>query len=70
VFAFEADTAGEIALRVDVNEEHALIGEGEGRAEIDGCRGFAHAAFLVCDSQDFSHVFVLRARLRPQKLVK
>jgi hypothetical protein len=58
VFAFEADAAGEIALRIGVNEEHALVGEGEGRAEIDGCRGFADAALLVRDGENLSHAFV------------
>ena len=34
--SFEADTAGEIRLWVQVNEEHSLFGHGEGRPEVDG----------------------------------
>ena len=53
--AFEADAAREVALRVDVDEEDALVGEGEGGAEVDGGGGLADAAFLVCDGEDSSH---------------
>ena len=63
--ALEADAAREIALRVGVDEEDALVGEGEGGAEVDGGGGFADAAFLVGDGEDSAHeagLGVCRAR--------
>ena len=53
--SFEADAAGEIGLRVHVDEQHALLGEGERRGEVDGSRGFADAALLIGDGQNPTH---------------
>ena len=53
--ALEADAAREVALGVGVDEEDALVGEGEGGAEVDGGGGFADAAFLVGDGEDPAH---------------
>jgi hypothetical protein len=50
--SFEAEAAGEVGLGVQVDEEDALLGEGEGGGEIDGGGGLADAAFLVCDGED------------------
>ena len=55
VLALEADAAGEIALRIGIDEQDALVGQGEGRAEVDGGGGLADAAFLICDREDLSH---------------
>ena len=38
-----------VALRVEVDEESRLAAEGEGRREVDGGRGFADSAFLICN---------------------
>ena len=41
--ALEADAAGEVGLRVEIDQEHALFGHGECRGQVDGGRGFADA---------------------------
>ena len=46
---FQADAAGEVGLRVDVDEQDALLRQREGGREVDGGGGFADAAFLVGD---------------------
>jgi hypothetical protein len=38
-----------VSLRVEVENADALAGAGEGSAEVDGCRRFADAAFLIED---------------------
>ena len=50
--ALQAEAAGEVGLRIEVDEQHALLGHGEGRGEVDGGGGFADATFLVGDSDD------------------
>jgi hypothetical protein len=57
--AFEADPAGEVALRVEVDEQDALACECERGAEVDGGGGFADAAFLIGDDEDASHFWCL-----------
>ena len=57
--AFEADPAGEVALRVEVDEQDALACERERGAEVDGGGGFADAAFLIGDDEDASHFWYL-----------
>ena len=42
-----AEPRGEIALRVGVDGEHASLGRGQARGEVDGGGGLADAAFLV-----------------------
>ena len=49
---FEADAAGQVGLRVHVDEQDALPGEGEGGREVDGGCGFPDAAFLIGDRED------------------
>ena len=49
---FCADAAGQVALRVDVDEQHAPIGEGERGRQVDGRGGLADAALLVGDGDD------------------
>jgi len=50
---FQADAAGGVGLRVEVEQEHALAQGGEARSKIDSRGGFAHAAFLVGYRNDF-----------------
>ena len=45
--------AGAVALRVEVDEQHALSLRGDAGCQIDGRRCLADAAFLVCDCNDF-----------------
>ena len=52
--ALLSDAAGEIALGIDVDEEHALFGERQRRGEVDGGRGLADAALLVGDGDDLA----------------
>ena len=50
---FQANTAGGVGLRVEIEEQHALAEGGEAGGKIDGGGGFSHAAFLVGDRDDF-----------------
>ena len=52
---FSSDAAGQVALGIDVNEQHSLSAEGEGRGEVDGGGGLTDSAFLVRDGDDSSH---------------
>ena len=56
--AFEADAAGQVALGVHVDEQDALLGEGEGGREVDGGSGFTDAALLIGDGEDAGHLVV------------
>ena len=49
----KAEGAGGVGLRIKVDEEDARAAGGEAGREIDGGRGFAHAAFLIGDRDDF-----------------
>ena len=55
---FEADAAGEVGLRVDVDEQDALVGHRQGCRQVDGGSGFGDAAFLVGDGDDAAHLVV------------
>ena len=48
----QADAAREVGLRIHVDEQDALFGQRERRAEIDGGRGFGDAALLIGDGDD------------------
>ena len=50
-----ADAAGEIALRVDIDQKDALFSQREGRGQVDGRGGFTHAPLLIGDSDDLAH---------------
>ncbi len=50
-----ADTAGEVALRVDVNEQDSLLGQGERSGQVDSGRRLADAPFLVGNGDDAAH---------------
>lgn len=55
VFSTDATTRRGIALGIGINEQRALLRDGEGGGEIDGCRGFTDAALLIGNSEDASH---------------
>ena len=57
--SFEAEAAREVRLGVEVNEEDALLGHGEGGGEIDGRGGLADATLLVGDGDDPGAHFML-----------
>ena len=48
----EAQAAGAVALRVEVDEDDLAAQLGQGGAQVDGGRGLAHAALLVDDRDD------------------
>ena len=48
----DAETGRRVALRVAVHDEHALAEHRECRAEVDGRRALADAAFLVDERDD------------------
>ena len=50
---FQAQTAGGVGLRVEVDEKDGPAGRGEAGREIDGGGGFAHAALLIGDRDEF-----------------
>ena len=49
----DAEAAGAVRLRVEIDEKHALATQREGGGEVEGGGGFTHAAFLVGDGDDF-----------------
>ncbi len=48
----DAETGRSIALRIEVDDQHALADRRQRRAEIDGGRGLADAALLVGERED------------------
>ena len=48
-------TGGGVALWVEVYDEHFFAQRRHAGREVDGCGGLAHAALLVCNSNDFCH---------------
>ena len=51
--ALETDPAGQVRLRVHVDEEDALlVGDGERGRQVDGGGGFTDATLLVGDGED------------------
>ena len=48
--AFDPTSARQVALRVHIDQQNLPTGERERRREVDGGRGFAHATFLIGDS--------------------
>ena len=58
--ALQAEAAGGVALRIDVDEEDGVAGEREGGGEVDGRGGLADAALLVGDGYHLSFQRVMR----------
>jgi hypothetical protein len=48
----EAEAAAGVALRIEVHEQHRVLGRGDGGGEVHGCGGFPHTALLVGESHD------------------
>ena len=48
-----------IALRVQIDHQHALANLGQAGGQIDGGGGFADAAFLVGNAEYFGHSVIL-----------
>src|SRR5205823_8128919 len=53
----EADAGGGVRLRIEVDDEDFALARGDGRAEVDRCRRFPDAAFLIRQRDDFRHCF-------------
>ena len=49
------DAAGEVSLRVDVDQKDAPFREREGRGQVDGRGRLTHAPLLIGDSDDLAH---------------
>ena len=56
---FQTDAAGQVALRVHVDEQDLLFRQGEGGREVDGGGGLPDAAFLIGDGQDAGSHYVI-----------
>jgi hypothetical protein len=53
----DARAHGGIALRVEVDHQHALAHLGQAGGQVDGGGGLADAALLVGDAKDLGHQF-------------
>src|SRR5712672_4629656 len=62
----DAEPGRGIALRIEIDDEHALADGGERGAEIDGGRGLADTALLVGDRQNPRRCGGIRLRLAPK----
>ena len=51
----EAQARRGVGLRVGVEQQHLLAENGQRSGQIDRRRGLSHAAFLVCECDDFCH---------------
>jgi hypothetical protein len=49
---FREQEAGGVTLGVDVGNEHSLVAPGQSMREVDGHRGFSHAAFVIDDGDN------------------
>jgi hypothetical protein len=50
-----SDAAGEVALRIHIDEEDAPVSHGERGGKVDGGGGLSNPPFLICDSYDSRH---------------
>ena len=50
--AIDAETSGGIALRIEIDDQHALANRSECRTQIDRRGGLADAALLIGQRQD------------------
>ena len=51
-FLGHAEARAGVALRIEVDHEHALANSRQSRAKIDCCCRLAHAALLIGDRED------------------
>jgi hypothetical protein len=49
---FESQSTRQVRLRIHVDEENSLVGQGQRRGEVDGGCGFGDATLLIGDSHD------------------
>lgn len=47
MFAVDAEADGDVALAIDVDDQHSVTSAGESCTEGDGGRGFSRATFLI-----------------------
>ena len=57
--ALLADAAREIALGIDVDQQHPLVGSGQRRSQVDRRGGLADAPLLVGDRYDSRHKWLI-----------
>src|SRR5512140_578469 len=55
VFAFQANAAGRVPLRVSINEQCSLLGYCQACCEVYRCRRLAAPALLICDRDYLGH---------------
>ena len=60
-FAFLADAAGGVALRVAVDEQHGAAVEGQRGGQIDRRGGLPDSTLLICDGDNLRHISYLRS---------
>ena len=53
----DADAAGSISLRIDVDHQNFLASARQARSKIDVRSGFADTAFLIENSNCLAHLF-------------
>jgi hypothetical protein len=51
----DSNAARCIALRVPVDQQNLLFRRGEGRREVDGCRGLPDTTLLIGNTNNFSN---------------
>src|SRR5665647_2239894 len=54
-FLVNTNSGCRVSLGVNVYEQNFLSHQGKPRAEVNGCCGLGHAAFLVCNCNGLSH---------------
>jgi len=52
---FNTQTAGGVALGVHIDKQHPVAPLRDTGAQVDGCRRFADAAFLIDNGNYFGH---------------
>jgi hypothetical protein len=51
----DTDAARRVALGVEVDQQHALLGHGHTRRQVDRCRGLPDATLLIRNRDDTAH---------------
>ena len=51
----DTKTARGVSLGIEIKKEHTAISGRQGGREVDGCRRFPHAAFLIGDGDHLPH---------------
>src|ERR1700730_15612400 len=53
---FESESASQVALRVEIDQQHATAAERKGRAKVGGGGGFPDPALLIGNGDNCRHV--------------